>query len=166
MSEAPAAFQGSYCDLKFIRTRKVAQVVIEIPLEYAGEFIKAFGAPDPSAEIPVAIARMDYSAKPEPEPKALPAPDKRSWSDLRPSQQAGIRCGDEAFQKFLRDTRPVQWRTASFDDANNTDAMRAAECVRDWCSIRSRSELDRDSDAADAWFQLNADFDVWMGRAG
>ncbi len=51
-----AAFQGSYCDMKFIKSRSVAQVVIEIPIEQAAAFVAAFGAPDPAKECPVAGA--------------------------------------------------------------------------------------------------------------
>jgi hypothetical protein len=166
MSEARAAFQGTYADLKFIKTRKVAAITIEIPQEMAQAFVAAFGTPDPASEIPVAIARLDLSQKPEPEPKALPAPERRAWSDLRPSQQAGIRCGEVAFQKFLKERRTLAWGNASFDDANDTDAKRAAECVRDICRVGSRSELDRKETAGAIWSELCTHFDVWMGRAG
>lgn len=166
MSEARAAFQGTYADLKFIKTRKVAAITIEIPQEMAQAFVAAFGTPDPASEIPVAIARLDLSQKPEPEPKALPAPKRRAWSDLRPSQQAGIRCGEPAFQRFLREEFAKVWSDASFDLAHDTDAKKAAECVRDFCMVSSRSELDHHPLRAKRWHDLSNDFDVWMGRAG
>ena len=53
-----AAFSGDYCDLKFVKTRKVAQITIEIPLEHAAAFVAAFGAPDPVNGVPVGFARL------------------------------------------------------------------------------------------------------------
>jgi hypothetical protein len=159
-----AAFQGYYSDLKFIKTRSVAQVVIEIPIESGDAFVQAFGTPNPASEVLVAIARMNAPVVTE-EPKALAAPERRSWDQLRPSQQAGIRCGEIAFQKYLKEVRPAHWKRASFDSAMDTDAKRAAECVREICGVSSRSELQKDDRAAAKWQGLKNEFDVWMGRA-
>lgn len=45
-----AAFKDTYSDLRFVKSRKVAQVVVELPIEEASRFVEAFGAPDPSKE--------------------------------------------------------------------------------------------------------------------
>lgn len=58
MSDQPAAIRATYSDLKFLKTRKVAQVVLELPIEQAGEFVSLFGAPDPSRETWVAVALL------------------------------------------------------------------------------------------------------------
>lgn len=64
MSEqsAPAdellAAKGDYCGLKFVQGRKVAQVIIEIPIEHANAFVNAFGTPDSANPVKVALARM------------------------------------------------------------------------------------------------------------
>jgi hypothetical protein len=156
-----AAFQGSYADLRFIRTRKVAAITVEIPLEQASAFIEAFGAPDPSAEIPVAIARLDLSAKAE-EPKAIAPPEKRSWEDLRPSQQAGIRCNEVAFAKFMRTKFPTVIYPVS---EGMTGADETASMLKAVLNIASRRELDTDQRAAQEWRKIEARFQVWMGRA-
>ena len=50
--------EGSYADFRLVKTRSVAQLVIEIPIERAAAFIEAFGIPLPGQEIAVAIARL------------------------------------------------------------------------------------------------------------
>lgn len=50
---------------------------------------------------------------------------KRKWSDLSYAEQAGIRCAEPEFQKFIR--------------ATNADD--AAKIVRQICCVNSRSEL-------------------------
>jgi hypothetical protein len=159
-----AAFQGYYSDLKFIKTRSVAQVVIEIPIESGDAFVQAFGTPNPASEVLVAIARMNPTPVAE-EPKALAPPDRRSWDQLRPSQQAGIRCSEPAFQRYLREEYAAAWGHAAFDDALTTDAKRAAECVRNIFGIATRAELDSNFGKGQRWCDMLVDFDVWMGRA-
>ena len=51
--------QGTYSDFKIIKSRNVAQVIIEIPLEIANDFISMFGVPRPDEEIWVAIAELN-----------------------------------------------------------------------------------------------------------
>ena len=84
-----AAISGDYTDLKFIRTRKVCQVVIEIPMEQASAFIAAFGAPRPDGNVPVALAKLDMRATQSPPADNQPKGKKRSRA-----QEAGILIGD------------------------------------------------------------------------
>ena len=53
-----AAIQGNYSDLKTVKTRSVAQMIIEVPIEQGEEIVRIFGFPRPGQEIPVAIARL------------------------------------------------------------------------------------------------------------
>lgn len=62
--ENPAAFSASYADWKIVKTRRVVQVIFEIPLEAAGHAHNVLGGmPDPEAETWFGIARMEK--KPE-----------------------------------------------------------------------------------------------------
>jgi hypothetical protein len=115
-------FQGDYVDCKFLRTRRVAQIIIEIPLERGAEFVAAFGAPNPAQGVPVALARLE-SAPPKQEP-----PARKSWNDFSYSQQAAIRCEDPDFQAFMETKMPGGMDTPSR--------------VRHYCNITSRAELD------------------------
>ena len=145
-----AAFQGDYCDLKFIKTRKVAQITIEIPIERAAEFVAAFGAPDSVNGVPVAVARME---KDTPARKETPA--RKSWLDLELSQQAAMRCNEPDFREWLRCIGYITWMG---DDTPEN----AARCVRDACQVKSRSELNLSRAAGERWRLLDADFYAWQ----
>lgn len=144
----PAAIQGTYADLKFIKSRNCAQVVVEIPLEAADAFVRAFGTPNPAAEIPVALARLTTLVE-VPEPKQVEA--HRTWKDMAFPQQAGIRAGERDFHRFV-----AQRYGKCLDDSE------AAEYIRKWCGVSSRSELATDKHAAQLWQQLDAEFYVWQ----
>jgi hypothetical protein len=135
-----AAFSGDYVDLRFVKSRKVAQVVVEIPIEQAAAFVAAFGAPNPSTGVPVALARLAAAQEQQ------PAKERRKFSELPPSQQAAMRCNERDFQTFM--------------DASTPDE--AAESVRLHCGIRSRAELNSSPEAAAKWDLLEADYFAWQ----
>ena len=55
----PAAFRAVYSDWRLIRTRKVVQVVLELPLEEADRAYSALGGmPRPDAEVWCGVARL------------------------------------------------------------------------------------------------------------
>lgn len=149
-----AAIQGDYCGLRFIKSRKVAVIEIEIPIERGAEFVATFGAPDTSTGVPVALARIDPKASHAPaapeaqQPRSASAPERgehRSWAELSPAQQAGIRCNDPLFQRFMKERKGV-------DDA--------ADGVRGICGVASRSQLT--GMAAGAWRALDDEFVLWQ----
>lgn len=146
------AISGTYSDLKFIRSRKVAQVVIEIPIEEAGVFTSLFGTPNPATETWVAMARLVDGGARVGREEAEPAV-RRKFSELLPAQQSGIRCNEPAFWRFLSEYWGYQVKNA--DDA--------AEAVRDACKVQSRADLNMiGGDGGKRWRVLNAEFDVWM----
>jgi hypothetical protein len=138
-----AAIQGNYADLKYIKTRSVVQVVVEVPIEQAHMITDAFGWPQPGKEIPVAVARL----KPGPvEPK-----EKRKFEDLPPSQQAGIRCNDPGFQEWCMER--LAETDFQFSDTDNAVELAAAH-VRMQCAVGSRSQLNGPI-ASKRWEALN-----------
>ncbi len=150
------AVAGTYSDLKFIKTRGVAQIVIEVPIERAGEVVALLGTPMIGNEVWCAVARLagppqqsvgDGIPKIPPGPGTREAKPKREWDDIPPSEQAGIACADEGFQKW--------WRG---------DEKYAALSVRDSCGVNSRSKLDTNSVAAERWRDLYARFQRETGR--
>src|SRR5260370_770059 len=60
---ANAVVSATYSDFKIVRTRSVAQIVLELPIEQAQGFVDAFGLPIPGSEIHVAIARLRAEPK-------------------------------------------------------------------------------------------------------
>lgn len=99
---------------------------------------------DPVAPTPQAQARGAA------EPAAKP---KKRWDDYSPSQQAGMVCGWLEFSNWILSTGPViRWDkdcvadTYAFDDA--------ADYIRWYCGVSSRSELDTNPEAAKRWREL------------
>ena len=133
---APAAMQADYCDLKFLKGRKVIQVVLELPIEAGAAFVSAFGTPDPSKTIPVAIARLDQSAKPE-----------RKGGKL--AQRAGILCHQGGFRKFLEGSFMM-------------DKEGPAGIIRMICGVESRADLDHNPEAARKFLDLESEYKAWL----
>jgi hypothetical protein len=135
---APAAIQGTFSDFRTVKGRKVAQLVIEVPVEQADAALQALGGvPQPHDPKWVAVARLDPKAASKPaEPK-----ERKAWADLPPSQQAAIRCGERDFQKFD-----------------------PADTVRMFCLVKSRRDLDTDHRARMLWFGLDTEYMQATGR--
>lgn len=151
---APAAVTGTYSDLKFIKTRSVAVISVEIPIESANAFVAAFGTPQPGAEVHVAIARLNGTPKPEPAPAAsagrLPSPKHaREWCDVPSAEQAGIRCAEPRFWKFM-------------EEAHGTGPIKSADTCRDalyaLLGITSRRQIDENPAAFRGWEALDIDY--------
>jgi hypothetical protein len=143
-----AAFQGTYSDIKLIRSRKVAVVCVEIPIEAATAFVAAFGMPDPASETWVALARIENMQDDTPKPK-------RAFADLPLPQQAALACQREAFQRFAAESG---WVGLEISEAG------AAEFVREHCGVESRADLNATPAAARSWTQLYHDFQLWLNE--
>jgi hypothetical protein len=149
-----AAFSGDYTDLRFIKSRKVCQITVEIPIEAGAAFVAAFGTPDPSTGVPVALARLTGSAGPltagegketgEGSPP-VSEPEKPKGGKL--AQRAGILCNDPAFRKFIA--------------ANLKIDRDPADYIRWFCGVNSRAQLDHNEYAANAFFDLEGRYKAW-----
>lgn len=137
-----SAFKATYSDLRFVKSRKVAQIVLELPLEQADGFIQAFGTPNPASETWCAIARLAI-AQDQSVPQKIHK--TKSWDELRLSQQAAIRCSDETYRHWL-----------CVDDEESAKAQ-----VRKACEVDSRAELDTDEAAANRWQAMEEEFATW-----
>lgn len=146
------AFQATYSDFKLVKTRKVVQIVLEVPVEHANMVLDVLGGmPDPSKESWVGVALIrPNGAKPQPAVQPRLAGAKRDWRDVPPSQQAGIRCDEPVFAAFLKESYPDEWH----------ESQDAAECVRLICAVESRSMLN-DGPFRVIWTQLNSQFEAW-----
>jgi hypothetical protein len=147
------AFRATYSDFKLVKTRKVVQIVLEVPVEQANVVLDVLGGmPDPSRETWVGVALLSPDAA-QPQPVIQPrlAGAKRDWRDMSPQQQAGIRCDDAAFVAFLREERPDDW----------IETREPAECVRLICGVTSRADLETNHKARVLWHQLDSQFQAW-----
>lgn len=72
-------------------------------------------------------------------------------------KQAGMRCADPRFHKFLEETNSA-WKLLT----EGTPSERAAELVRSIVGVKSRKDLAVNQEAAEAWHDLEAKFQVWL----
>lgn len=141
----PAAFSGTYSDLKLVKTRSVAVVHIEIPIEQATAFVAAFGMPLPGSERPVALALLKSAPTIEHDDKP-----KVPWSRMPRAQRAGILCHDPRFQVWATDKAQVEINPEKWPgDPEESAAM----YIRWRCGVESRAELDN-TDAIATRFDL------------
>lgn len=137
---------GDYADLKTVKTRSVVQIVIECPIEEGETVVHMFGFPQPGKPVKVAIARLADANIIE------GTTAHKHWDELPLSQQAGIRCNEESFQRFLRED--------GGSNVNTTDE--AATYVRMICGVNTRAALVSNQDAARKWRDLDARFQGWL----
>ncbi len=143
----PAIINGDYTDLKFIKSRSVLQIVIEMPIEAGPSVVQMFGTPLPGQGVPVAIARLEERVD-EPKPR-------RTFDEMGRTQQAGILCGDARFQEYLGIQYDVTF--------NELDSMtdQAATIVRRLCGVNSRANLDTIPDADTKWDDIERGYRQW-----
>lgn len=163
--QSAAAFRGVYTDWKLVRTRSVVQIVVEVPVETSGEAYRVLGGmPAPGTSIWCAIARLNEGGEAgqqtqdnisptqrEAEPEK-PHPAQRSWHNLSPAQQAGIRCSEPAFIRFLSE----EFNSSIMHEKS------AADFVRFHCLVASRADIKPNHPSARLWRELDEKFQVWM----
>lgn len=82
---------------------------------------------------------------------------KKHWDDYSPSQQAGIVCNDHRFDDWLGGPAPeARWDGETIAAA--PDFTSAADYVRWYCGVSSRSDLDTNPEAAKRWRELHSMF--------
>lgn len=164
--KAPAAFRATVHSLRQVPSRKICQLVLELPIEETASVaaIAEHGAW-------VAIARLNPDAPkvgsfetkdnrvvegdgrrvhPPLQPDAKP---QHRWEVLPYPQQAGIRASDPIFWAFLQ---------ATFSRLCNSEET-AAELIRAYCGVASRSLLSSrpQSEGGRRWAKLDLSFLAW-----
>lgn len=76
---------------------------------------------------------------------------RTDWREVQPAAQAGIRCADESFRKYLRTEH----------GKNVTTPDEAAEAIRAMCNIKSRSELSSNHKARALWHSIDSSYREW-----
>jgi hypothetical protein len=166
---APAALPATFCGFRSVGSRKVVALTFEVPVEYSERALKMLGHPDAVNPKWFAIALLDEKAAaqvqgavapalPKSTPPLVNTREKRNWNELPPATQAGIRCGEPAFHKFLYEANPPLWEEVS---KTYEPADAAAAVVRRICGVSSRSQLSAGEGLA-AWQKLNDRYEVWM----
>jgi hypothetical protein len=90
--------------------------------------------------------------EPAPPPKdhTARASSERKWHEITPAQQAGIRCNEVPFVKFLGTLSPEVKSTKD-----------AAMFVRGWCDVDSRSDI-RGVEPVARWHELESRYRSWL----
>lgn len=117
----------SFTEIQMVRTRNVMVYKFEGPLENADASLKVLGGvPTPGKERWVAIARLVSDAEP------LPHDEPKSNSEGEKARmRAGMLAKNPKFQEWLSVT----------NRAKSRNELDAADYIRKWCNIHSRSEL-------------------------
>lgn len=160
MNSPAAIFDGSYADYKHIKTRKVLQIIVEIPAERAKAFFDMFGVPTGADEIPVAIAKMnmnlaDASTR-EDEGEAFPAGQvntsaAKSKREMTLAERIGMICQNTNFCQFV---------VAELQGCDLWDEV--PNFVRSYCGVKSRSDILYDTPEAEKWKTLYTEFEEWL----
>jgi hypothetical protein len=157
MTASPAAFDATFADWKLVKSRKVVQIVLEIPMEQSDLAYQVLGGmPNHAAEAWVAVARLsagssngrtaDFESANEGSTPSPATKARKRWSELPLSQQAAMRCNQKAFQEFC-ECPDKEW---------------VEQHVRTVCGVSSRRELNTNEAAARKWRALDQEYELWL----
>ena len=145
--------QARYATWRPVQSRKLLQLVFEVPLEKQGEVLKYLGAPLPDRDIQCAIAVLNGEAGSNPNISANApstenpvSPTKRSFDELPLTQQAVLLCKREAFQRYIQ--------------VENENA--AKEWLCDHLGVSSRSEIESSFNKTENFKELYDRFQDWL----
>ena len=138
-----AAIKGCFSDFKIIKTRKLAQLIIEIPIEQADAALATLGGiPRSDSERWVALARLDLTASQQPLPHPREKRERLPFHELPMPVQAGIKSDDEGFALWMTENYP------------STTEKTCAGAIRDYCCVESRADIQPGTVAGDLWIEL------------
>jgi hypothetical protein len=166
-----SALRAAFADFKLVRTRGVAQLVMEVPIEEADAALALLGGvPKAAAEKWVGIAPLlesdgDRETSPEkPEPPARPGGRPAPSDGERIRTRAVLLCKDAGFQKWVR--KDPYFRT--FINQNGEPMPITGGAVVNYlrvkCGIASRAELATNLEAQRKFLDLEAQFRAETGQ--
>lgn len=138
-----AAIKAVYTDYKRIKSRKVHQVVFEVPSEKWPEIYRVLGEPNIETSDWFGIAKMNVQ-EPAPTPK-------EQGSNL--AANVAIMLKNPVFKKFLRERGGI----SVMGDEEKTANFNLKKILK----IGSKSELNTNPQKAEAWRDLRSEFKAW-----
>ena len=159
----PAVLQADFTSYKPVPSRKVLQLVFEVPLETQAGTFATLGYPTPGESTWVAIARLQAAPKQENGPDAVVTPvltpsaaveGQDRPSKFTRSNLAGVKCKEPAFQDWLFGNTESDLTMSQFltrDDL--ADAM-----LKEHLGITSKRELDTLPHKAEAFDRMITTF--------
>jgi hypothetical protein len=151
-----AVFKAAYADFVLRKTRAVAVIQLEIPIEQAEKFVEIFGLPVAGRERWVALALM----APEVAPVPVPSPESGRAAPKAEAalKRAGMLPSDIAFRRWIIGNK--------VDDQACQPATpdEAAQLLRELMGVESRNEILRDPQALAAFLEIEEKFMLAAGR--
>ncbi len=170
-----AAIQGTFADFKLIKTRKLAQLVIEIPIEQADHALECLGGvPRSDMERWVAVARLNMSDASTREGgdgkrtlEAHAGEAEATTSATKPKREMtlanriGMLCGDKRFQEYLKTEHPESVPHCSNDECKDC----AEYAVERLCNVTSLSDIKYDEPKSKVWkIEIYEPFQAWLEK--
>lgn len=175
LSDRPAIVQATYANWKPVPSRKVLQLVFEVPIERQGDVLGILGAPGIDTADWYAIAKMAVTkvgangadnhpavksnqanaSIPEVAPEGLR--EKKRFSELKRAAQAALKCQDGEFQIWLCQVYRPQFGRC-WPDKIDDHAQRTELVLKEALGITSKTELDSDPAAGERWDRLLTSF--------
>jgi|SRR6478609_1636743 len=166
-----AAITAYLVDVRNVAAHKAIRLELHVPAEQASLVMEAFGWPTMVNPVPVALARImpevaeaEATRLTEEPPEVDPRNMRRRFAELSYSQQAGMRCAEPDFARFLAERHGEAyriWHDSHGGGFGLGEEDAAASTVRFLCGVKSRSEIRDGTDAGEFWKQLDADYWAW-----
>ncbi len=183
------AFRATYSDWKLIRSRKVVQVVLELPIELSNQAYDVLGGmPNPASEIWVGVARLQSenddetpkeAANPAPTSKSAAAPEQPARALTGEEQEVMHRALHRSTDKPVRAPRPFTSLPLSqqaamlcqeaafgrfFEEVYDEHVNRSGDVpniLRRRCGVASRREFAPDNEAGKMFIRYRDEFLAW-----
>ena len=153
MNEIPAGIRADYADQKRVLTRKVLQIILEVPIEDHERVNKIIGLPSVPGESKwVGLALLDPEVVEKTEAK--PSRQKEIYQSKTEGEKAvaraGIICGEREFQKWFAPHRGEQ---------GTIDKLKAE------CGIITRAQLATLPNAFEIFLRIEQEYREAIGQA-
>jgi len=163
-----AAYAGVFSDFKLVKTRSMAQFIIEIPIEQADAALAAMGGvPQAGREKPVAIARINTQQTSHAPEKPADGrngngADKRRFTELPRATQAALCCKRRAFRRWLREFHGISTVDVGLENEDPVSVASAEAWVKGTLGITSKTELDKVPMLGEQWDCIYITFHDWL----
>ena len=158
MSDA-RVIKATFAEWKMIKTRKVLQLILEVPLEQQGEVLTRLGPPIPDQEKWVAVALLDELVAAETEHQREAAKASRSLAGKE--RYANADAMEQARTRAVLLTKDPQfqmWAGYPRDEEKTKAFLYRA------CHVESRRDIATDPEACKEFLRLEGQYAEATGR--
>jgi len=158
MTQQGAALAATFADYRTVKSRKVLQLILEIPIEKQAEAFLVLGFPMPDNPPWVAVAKLDPKLmQPNSTGPKNEAASERAKAEYRfkpPAEQAVVRaarlCTELRFQQWLEPHCAAKGITSSAQPGEESTADLLRRCI----GVKSRAEIASDPAACQRFLSI------------